>query len=285
MKAQPWQQTRPHHWHHHPQQRNHWQHFTQQHDTHIFCDWPLWLGPILRHFLIGTRPTAPLSFPPSWPHAAEMYKCITTFPSPTGILQLSNHTWTIQQPCCFFGHSYSSPTPSISTLQALGHCISKSFAAHIHYATCCFCDHPPAHIPHPTVHILAPTYADHQRKDPILNIYIYISSKGKYQLMSVNFTPLLLNSARCISSAFSKLCSSMENIHVSKYNSTSRCILARCFKWYMGCPCKFLWHVGATTGLKMKLKLLKIPKTKKTDKAIIIQVSDWAWNTSRSWCG
>jgi hypothetical protein len=32
------------------------------------------LSPILCHFLFGTRPTVPLSFPPSQPHATEMYK-------------------------------------------------------------------------------------------------------------------------------------------------------------------------------------------------------------------
>ncbi len=115
------------------------------------------LGPILRHFLFGTRPTVPLSFPPSRPHATEMYKCITTFPSPTGILQLADNNWTTHRPRRFFGHSYSSPTPSISTLQAIGLCISKSFAAHICYATRRFCDHPPTHITHPTVHITDPT--------------------------------------------------------------------------------------------------------------------------------
>ncbi len=77
------------------------------------------LGPILCHFLFGTRPTVPLSFPPSQPYATEMYKRITTFPSLTGILQLANNNWTTHQPCHFFGHSYSSPTPSISTLQAI----------------------------------------------------------------------------------------------------------------------------------------------------------------------
>jgi hypothetical protein len=38
--------------------------------------------------------------------------------------------------------------------------------------------------------------------------------------------------------------------------------------------------MGAMTGLKMKLKLLKIPKDKKTDETIVIQASDWARNTS-----
>jgi hypothetical protein len=46
-----------------------------------------------------------------------------------------------------------------------------------------------------------------------------------------------------------------------------------------GCLCKFLQHVGATTGLKMKLKLLKTPKTKIADVAIVIQASNWAQNT------
>ncbi len=80
--------------------------------------------------------------------------------------------------------------------------------------------------------------------------------------ISVDFTPLLLNSARYIV-PFSKLSSSMENTHVSKYNSTIRRVLSRCVEWYTGCLCKFLQHVGATAGLKMKLKLLKIPKNEK----------------------
>jgi hypothetical protein len=83
-----------------------------------------------------------------------------------------------------------------------------------------------------------------------------------------------------VHSAFSKLCSSMENTRVSKYDSTSRRILSRCVEWYMGCLCKFLQHMGATTGLMMMLKLLKIPKTEKTDKTMVIQASDWAQNTS-----
>jgi hypothetical protein len=53
------------------------------------------LGPILCHFLFGTRPTVPLSFPSSQPYATEMYKHITTFPSPTAILQLADKNWTI----------------------------------------------------------------------------------------------------------------------------------------------------------------------------------------------
>jgi hypothetical protein len=69
------------------------------------------LGLILCHFLFGTRPTVPLSFPPPRPHATEMYKHITTFPSSTGILQLADKNWTIHRPHHFFGHSYSSPTP------------------------------------------------------------------------------------------------------------------------------------------------------------------------------
>jgi hypothetical protein len=48
----------------------------------------------------------------------------------------------------------------------------------------------------------------------------------------------------------------------------------------MGYLCKFLQHMGATTGLKMKLKLLTNHKNKKTDEIIVIQASDWAQNTS-----
>jgi hypothetical protein len=115
--------------------RNHWQHFTQQHDTHTICVRPLWPPrPDPLPLPLWHQAYCPTFLPPSRPHAAEMYKRISTFSSPTGILQLANHNWTIHQPHHFFGHSYSSPTtPSISTLQALGLCISKSFAAHIRY--------------------------------------------------------------------------------------------------------------------------------------------------------
>ncbi len=41
----------------------------------------------------------------------------------------------------------------------------------------------------------------------------------------------------------------------------------------MGCLCKFLRHVGATTGLKMKLKLLKIPNSEKTDETMLAFIS------------
>jgi hypothetical protein len=80
-------------------------------------------------------------------------------------------------------------------------------------------------------------------------------------------------------SAFSKLCSFMENTHVQNIILPAD---ASCQDTSndMGCLCKFLQHMGATTGLEMKLKLLKIPKTKKTDKAIVIQASNWARNTS-----
>ncbi len=55
----------------------------------------------------------------------------------------------------------------------------------------------------------------------------------------------------------------MENTHVSTYNSTSRSVLLRHVEWYTDCLCKFLKHMGAMTGLKMKLKLLKIPRNEK----------------------
>jgi hypothetical protein len=87
-----------------------------------------------------------------------------TFPCPKGVLPLAladhnrNHTLTRE----FFGNSYSSPTPSITTLQLqdIGLCIMKAFATHIRNATRKFGDHPPA-VPRPYEQV--PTYPDRRR--------------------------------------------------------------------------------------------------------------------------
>jgi hypothetical protein len=101
---------------------------------------------------------------------------------------------------------------------------------------------------------------------------------GAQDGIAVDFTPLLLNSAGCI--VLFQNFVVLWKIHILKYNSTSRRVSSRRVEWYTGCLCKFLRHMGATTGLKKNLKLLKIPKTKKTDEAIVIQACDWAQNTS-----
>ena len=47
-----------------------------------------------------------------------------------------------QRPRFFYGHSFMAPTPSISTIQLLSLCISKSFVSHVWYASLKFSDHP-----------------------------------------------------------------------------------------------------------------------------------------------
>ena len=115
-------------------------------------------GPILRHFLLNSTPHQHLDFHPSRPNATKMYKRIMTFPCPKGILPLADHNWTHSRTREFFGHSYSSPTPSITTLQDIGLCLSKAFATHIRNATRKFGDRTPT-VPRPYVPV--PTYLDH----------------------------------------------------------------------------------------------------------------------------
>ena len=88
------------------------------------------LGPLARAFLFGTAPTHALTFPPSRPHAFEMHRRVTSFPSPIGIFPHADHAWSTTRTRRFFGHSFTAPTPSITTLQHLGLCICKSFASH-----------------------------------------------------------------------------------------------------------------------------------------------------------
>ena len=71
-----------------------------------------------------------------------MYSKITTFLSRKGILKLADHNWKITKTRAFYGHSYSSPTPTIHTLQQFGLTIIKAFAIHIHYARRRFINHP-----------------------------------------------------------------------------------------------------------------------------------------------
>ena len=101
------------------------------------------IGPLARTFLFGTTPAHKLSFPASRPHAEEMHRRVTSFPSPVGILPHADRVWSTTQPRTFYGHSYTAPTPSLSTLQNLGLCICKSFASHIEYACQKFRDRPP----------------------------------------------------------------------------------------------------------------------------------------------
>jgi hypothetical protein len=64
-----------------------------------------------------------------------MFAISTTHPCPIGILRTANTIWKSNKTRQFFGYSYSSPTPSIHTIQQLGLGITKAFTAHIRNAT------------------------------------------------------------------------------------------------------------------------------------------------------
>jgi hypothetical protein len=89
--------------------------------------------PILNHILLDHCLSSHIQFPPSKPNASAMYLQIMTFSCPKGILTLIDHRWKTLQTRQFFGHSYNASTPSITTLQRIGLCLSKSFASHIRY--------------------------------------------------------------------------------------------------------------------------------------------------------
>ena len=67
------------------------------------------IGPLLRHFLYGTKPSMPYNFPPSRPNAAIMYNLISKHPCPNGIVPLAKATWLKNKPKSqhFYGGSYT----------------------------------------------------------------------------------------------------------------------------------------------------------------------------------
>jgi len=77
-------------------------------------------GPILQNFLLLSNTNLDYSFPRHRPNARIMCSRSTTHPCPTRN---------------FFGNSYSSPTPSIYTIQQLGLGITIAFSTHIRNAT------------------------------------------------------------------------------------------------------------------------------------------------------
>jgi len=95
------------------------------------------LGPLLRHFLYGTKPSMPYNFPPSRPNAAIMYNLISKHPCPNGIVPLAKTTWLKNKPKSqhFYGGSYTCPTPLEYIQQQLGLAICKAAAIHIREAT------------------------------------------------------------------------------------------------------------------------------------------------------
>ena len=112
-------------------------------------------GPLLTHFLFGSHNPPPISFPVSKPNATLMYSKLLQYPSPKGILRLADHNWSVSPTRRFYDHSYLAPTPSISTIQKLGLCITKAFAHHIRYATRKFIDH---HVHTTSPSVLNPSY-------------------------------------------------------------------------------------------------------------------------------
>jgi hypothetical protein len=110
-------------------------------------------GSILQYFLFDIQPTGPITFMQAEPHATLMYSKIMRFPSPKRVLTLADHNWQPTPPCQFYGHSYSAPIPTITTLQQLGLTLTKAFTLHIHYAMPKIHDHslptPPPSDPDP----------------------------------------------------------------------------------------------------------------------------------------
>ena len=114
-------------------------------------------GPILQNFLLDTPPRTPIQLPPSKRHGTIMYSKLLSFPSPKGLFKLADHNWKANPSRRFFGHSYSAPTPSITTIQQLGLSITKAFAVHFRYSFRRIKDHA-SHSPPPRVSV--PFYSD-----------------------------------------------------------------------------------------------------------------------------
>ncbi len=98
---------------------------------HLFGRW----GPITQTFLTENGTNSTHIFPTYQPNAASMFHRATTTPCPIGILHTADATWITKLHGKFFRHSYTSPTPSIYTIQQLGLGITKAFLLHIQNAT------------------------------------------------------------------------------------------------------------------------------------------------------
>jgi len=64
-----------------------------------------------------------------------MFAKITAHPCPIGILKTADARWKVNKTRIFFGHSYTSPSPSIYTIQQLGLGITKAYSTLIKNAT------------------------------------------------------------------------------------------------------------------------------------------------------
>ena len=88
-------------------------------------------GPLTDNFLHQTTHDLHYSFRANKPNAATMLSKITRHPCPIGILKTADAIWKSNQTRPFFGHSHTSPTPSLYTIQQLGLGITKAYASHI----------------------------------------------------------------------------------------------------------------------------------------------------------
>jgi hypothetical protein len=92
-------------------------------------------GPLMENFLNQTTHNLHYMFRANKQNAAAMLSKITRHPCPIGILKTADAIWKSNQNRHFFGHSYTSPTPTLFTIQQLSLGITKAFATHIKNAT------------------------------------------------------------------------------------------------------------------------------------------------------
>ena len=91
-------------------------------------------GPIMHNLLFNTATPPKYKFKPNVPNASIMAFKATTTPCPLGILQTADSVWKQNQIRPFYGHSYTSPTPSIHTIQQLGLGITKGLMTILRHA-------------------------------------------------------------------------------------------------------------------------------------------------------
>ena len=93
-------------------------------------------GPIMQNFLTTcTTSIEQKPFRANRPNANTMYHRATSHPAPTAILHAADSYWKSNKTRRYYGHSYTSPSPQIHTIQNLGLGITKAFSLHIRNST------------------------------------------------------------------------------------------------------------------------------------------------------
>ena len=93
-------------------------------------------GPIMQNFLTtSTTSIQQKPFRANRPNANTMYHRATSHPAPTAILHAADSYWKSNKTRRYYGHSYTSPSPQIHTIQNLGLGITKAFSLHIRNST------------------------------------------------------------------------------------------------------------------------------------------------------